>query len=523
MNIIDNVRRAFRSKYSFDVQSTWLQPCLAWLRDQFQLTELTNNYALEKIYNQWLHTDITLIADAYSLPNDFDINAKKVQLSGKYALQINSILCISEPYYTQVLNIHGDQNGNERIDTDTTETQQWKPPPTKRVLYLELTDGKTILRGLEYETISGLDRDTTLPGAKILVSGPVMFRRGMLLLTPKNTQLLGGYVDSLLDKSISLETTLTSLSKTASKLDESRVRFNRLNIKVHPPMTNDNLINRGADARTNQNNFYEEEDEMDEFIRQAYADGMLNDNSQIVANSNDRNPPPLPPPSSYNTIQSSNNTTNTIRTTATTNRLSTQMNQPEDLILISDDDDSHLSEINMPSLPPSSLSLSYNQRSHIATFFSPAPPPPQPPPVVRPPVPKISLPYTYLSLIRYQTSSLNATYQDFTIKACFSSLVSNPRLVKNEFDLQAYINDGSDCILVRLASDLLAQRIGITVAELMIKRKECTNDIDKQKLQMNFNERLKIFGHHMAQLNAIMTLRYFSDNEKPMVMTIDDS
>ncbi|CAF4864954.1 unnamed protein product [Rotaria socialis] len=88
MNTIDNVRRAFRSKYSFDVQSTWLQPCLAWLRDQFQLTELTNNYALEKIYNQWLHTDITLIADAYSLPNDLDLNAKKVQLSGKYALQV---------------------------------------------------------------------------------------------------------------------------------------------------------------------------------------------------------------------------------------------------------------------------------------------------------------------------------------------------------------------------------------------------------------------------------------------------
>ncbi|CAF4659899.1 unnamed protein product, partial [Rotaria socialis] len=312
-------------------------------------------------------------------------------------------------------------------------------------------------------------------------------------------------------------------SKAASKSDESRVRFNRLNIKVHPPMTNDNLINRAADARTNQNNFYEEEDEVDELIRQAYADGMLNDNSQIVANSNDRNPPP---PSSlpYSTIRSSNNATNTIRTTATTNRLSTQMNQPENLILISDDDDSHLSEINMPSLPPSSSSSSslssYNQRSHIPTFFSPAPPPP---PTVRPPVPKISLPYTYLSLIRYQTSSLNATYQDFTIKACFSSLVSNPRLVKNEFDLQAYINDGSDCILVRLASDLLAQRIGITVAELMIKRKECTNDIDKQKLQMNFNERLKIFGHNMAQLNAIMTLRYFSDIEKPMVMAIDET
>lgn len=88
MNTIDNVRRAFRSKYSFDMQSTWLQACLVWLRDQFQLPDLTNNYALEKIYNQWLHTDISLIADAQCLPNDLDLNAKKVQLSGKYALQV---------------------------------------------------------------------------------------------------------------------------------------------------------------------------------------------------------------------------------------------------------------------------------------------------------------------------------------------------------------------------------------------------------------------------------------------------
>jgi len=88
MNAIDNVRRAFRSKYSFDIQTTWLQACLVWLRDQFQLPDLTNNYSLEKIYNQWLHTDISLIADAHSLPNDLDLNAKKIQLTGKYALQV---------------------------------------------------------------------------------------------------------------------------------------------------------------------------------------------------------------------------------------------------------------------------------------------------------------------------------------------------------------------------------------------------------------------------------------------------
>jgi hypothetical protein len=92
MNVIDNVRRAFRSKYSFDIQTTWLQACLVWLRDQFQLPDLTNNYSLEKIFHQWLHTDISLIADAYSLPNDLDLNAKKVQLTGKYPLQVNRSL-----------------------------------------------------------------------------------------------------------------------------------------------------------------------------------------------------------------------------------------------------------------------------------------------------------------------------------------------------------------------------------------------------------------------------------------------
>ena len=126
MNAIEPVRRAFRSKYAFDVQPVWLQACISWLRDQYQLADLTSSYSLERIYHQWLHTDLTMIADAQCLPNDLDLNAKKVQLSGKYALQINSILCITEPYYSQVLNMHGDQNDNERIDTDITETQQWK-------------------------------------------------------------------------------------------------------------------------------------------------------------------------------------------------------------------------------------------------------------------------------------------------------------------------------------------------------------------------------------------------------------
>jgi hypothetical protein len=253
--------------------------------------------------------------------------------------------------------------------------------------------------------------------------------------------------------------------------------------------------------------FHENEDEMDEFIRQAYADGMLNDDSHIAPNPSDYNPSLL----SYNTTQPS----------TTTNRIPTPIDESEELILLSDDDDNdnHSSHVNIH--PPSST-ISYDQTSHLSSTI-PSPPPP-PPPLVQPPVMKISLPYTYLSLVRHPTFSSNTTYQDFQIKGCFSSLASNPRLIKNEFDLQAYVNDGSDCILIRLASDLLVQRIGITVTELLNKRRECKTDFDKQKFQTDFNERLKKFGHCMQHLYAIMTIRFFSDNNQiPMVINIDET
>jgi hypothetical protein len=57
----------------------------------------------------------------------------------------------------------------------------------------------------------------------------------------------------------------------------------------------------------------------------------------------------------------------------------------------------------------------------------------------------------------------------------------------------------------------------------MTKRKACQNDFDKQKFQTDFNERLKKFGHGMARLNTTMTIRFFSDNQMPMVIQIDDS
>lgn len=249
---------------------------------------------------------------------------------------------------------------------------------------------------------------------------------------------------------------------------------------------------------------------MDELIRQAYADGMLNDDSQIVAEVYGYNSSPL----SHNTAQPSTTTT------TITNQISTSIHQQEEVIVVSDDEDDKRSVQKKlpPLLPPvlssSSSSLPYEQTS-IRTHT------PVVTPVTKPLVNKISLPYTYLSLIRHIKPPFNTNYQDHLIKACFSTLASNPRLVKNEFDLQAYVTDGSDCLLIRIASDIIAQHIGLTAAELLAKRNECKNDVERQRMQKDFNERLKQFGNDMQRIYNQMTIRFFSDNTMPTVIKID--
>ena len=238
---------------------------------------------------------------------------------------------------------------------------------------------------------------------------------------------------------------------------------------------------------------------MDDFIRQAYADGMFDDNSH-------RAPEPVafnPPLSSYSsTIQPS---------TATT--ISPVRQHDEEVVVL--DEDENLPHRSEGDIPPLFSPISHDIFSCLSP--DPAPVPTQPPMI------KIALPFTYLSLIRSPTSAFHSTHEDFQIKACCSSLVTNPRLVNNEYDLQAYVNDGSDCLLVRLASDLLAQRIGITVPELLKQKRACQNDSDKQRFQADFNERLKKFGHGMQRLYSTMTIRYFADNQIPMITQIDDN
>ena len=228
---------------------------------------------------------------------------------------------------------------------------------------------------------------------------------------------------------------------------------------------------------------------MDDFIRQAYADGMFDDDSRLA-------------PDPVGSVQSA------ITTSASLHPTSAIDDPRDELILLSDEDD-RLFDSEMPPLPSSPF-----QQPTLPSRQSS---------ITRPAPITVSLPYTYLSLIRAQSIPSHKSYQEHQIRGCFSSLSSNPRLIKNEFELLAYINDGSDCLQIRLASDLLAERIGITVPELMTRKNACANDAEKRRFQMDFNDRLKRFGHGMSLLITPMTIRFFSDGQMPVVTKIADN
>lgn len=382
----------------------------------------------------------------------------------------------------------------------------------------------------------------------------------MLLLTGKNTQILGGYVEDLFEKNGAMETALHALAKTAAKLDESRIRFDRLNIKLQmqsilngsadPPNNARTTISTNHSASTTNNPAIpsvsrNDEDDMDAFLRQAYADGMFDDDlplpeppsppitTPVIAPPASRPPvvvapavprPPLrptpspPQPPVYSVTPPSRPPLRPAPPPSqpAVRPVPVPVPQPniirtKEVIILSDEEDSSRYDWfrdELPALPSASPVRSP----------SPLPSPPPPPPAKI----TVSVPYTYLSVIRSQSVPTFQVYQDYTVHGCFASLVSNPRLIKNEYELQAYLNDGSDCLLVRLASDLLAQRIGITVDELLSKRHTCVTPAEKQKFQTDFNERLKQFGYRLGQVIGLITIRFFSDNRMPTVISINE-
>ena len=84
------------------------------------------------------------------------------------------------------------------------------------MLKLELSDGFSTVTALEHEYLGNKISEHNLhPGTKIRLKGTLNVRRGVILLSPKNVEILGGNVEDLKSE-VGLEQKLKSLLTAGS-------------------------------------------------------------------------------------------------------------------------------------------------------------------------------------------------------------------------------------------------------------------------------------------------------------------
>lgn len=184
------------SQWHILVPPTWLDACVNWVKEEASGEAMPQSLLNQRVLEQWLLTDLRDLAHPV-LPAGLS-NAQKTELNTCYCIQMDSLLDISQPAYSQLQHIRGTDCSNEQVSAVTQETQRpWEAKPT-RVLMLQLTDGVQNLEGMEYQPIPAL-RANLPPGTKLQLVGPIVVRLGVLLLKAENVKVLGGEVEQLLE------------------------------------------------------------------------------------------------------------------------------------------------------------------------------------------------------------------------------------------------------------------------------------------------------------------------------------
>lgn len=179
------------------VPRLWLEACIHWIQEENDNVTLSQAQINKQVFEQWLLTDLKDLE--HPLLPDGILEVPKGELNGFFALQINSLVDVSQPAYSQIQKLRGKNTMNELITAETQVTPKpWEAKPS-RMLMLQLTDGIVQVQGMEYQPIPALHSNLP-PGTKILIYGIVSFRLGVLLLKPENVKVLGGEVDALLEE-----------------------------------------------------------------------------------------------------------------------------------------------------------------------------------------------------------------------------------------------------------------------------------------------------------------------------------
>ncbi|XP_069173238.1 recQ-mediated genome instability protein 1 [Procambarus clarkii] len=194
MNVQAVVKAYLASKH-ITVPEEWITACVEWIQSENAGVNINNSRVVsEKVYEQWLYCDLTELA-ACCLP--FGLQQKRsTYITGHFALQVNQIRDVGQSAYSQLQKVQRVDTVNAAISAEQTHQPAWEPKPS-RMLMLQMTDGTSVVQGMEYRLIPSLNANLK-PGLKVMISGTICARRGVLLLTQEHITILGGEIEALL-------------------------------------------------------------------------------------------------------------------------------------------------------------------------------------------------------------------------------------------------------------------------------------------------------------------------------------
>ncbi|KAL0119971.1 hypothetical protein PUN28_007975 [Cardiocondyla obscurior] len=110
--------------------------------------------------------------------------------------QVDKMYDIASSKYKQLSEIRKVNTQNLEVTEGEEKQAEWQPK-SKRMMQLCLTDGVQDVTAIEYTPVKKIT-DTLLPGYKVMIIGPVVCRRGIILLEDNKYKEVGGEVESLL-------------------------------------------------------------------------------------------------------------------------------------------------------------------------------------------------------------------------------------------------------------------------------------------------------------------------------------
>ncbi|XP_041077538.1 recQ-mediated genome instability protein 1-like [Polyodon spathula] len=195
--VVQRVETWLQATWHIKAPFQWLEACVNWIQQENAGANLIQAQINKQVFEQWLLTDLRDLGHPV-LPGGIS-QAAKVDVNGFYCLQIDSLVDVSQPAYSQIQKLRGKDATNENVTAVTQASQKpWEAKPN-RLLMLQLTDGVQQLQGMEYQPIPVLHASLH-PGTKILLQGEIICRLGVLLLKPGNVKVIGGEVEALVEE-----------------------------------------------------------------------------------------------------------------------------------------------------------------------------------------------------------------------------------------------------------------------------------------------------------------------------------